>query len=306
MALFLGVDGGQSGTVAMVGDESGRVLGVGQGPAIRHDGALATAIDVALKAAGGFGPIFEAACFGLSGGTAGREASIREQVRAERYVFTHDAAIALTGALDGKPGIIVIAGTGSIAFGRNAEGREARAGGWGYIFGDEGGAFDLVRQAVRAALRQEEGWGSPTVLREMLLTETGSESANDLMHRFYTPGYPRERIAALAPMIDHAATAGDAVAQDLLKSAAQELAGLAGVVRRRIFSTEERVELSYSGGVFRSEVLLARFRMLVELDERNSCIAPLRCPAAGALMEAYRAAGVHCSLKIVGQLQFDK
>lgn len=293
MPQFLGVDGGQSGTVALVGDGTGRVIGVGHGPAFRYDGAL----EAALKAAGGFGGSFEAACFGLSGGTTGNEAAIREQVRAERYLFTHDAAIALTGALGGKPGIIVIAGTGSMAFGRNADGREARAGGWGYIFGDEGGAFDLVRQALRAALRQEEGWGAPTVLREMLLAEAGSASANEMMHRLYTPEYPRERIAAFAPLIDGAAAAGDAVAQDLLKSAAQELAGLAGVVRRQIFSPEERVEFSYGGGVFRSEVLLARFRMLVELDELNSSVAPLHCPAAGALIEAYRAAGVECQLQ---------
>ena len=296
MRLFLGVDGGQSGTVAMVGDETGRVIGVGHGPAFRYDGAL----EEALKATGGFGVGFQAACFGLSGGTTGREAVIRELVRAERYVFSHDAAIALSGALDGKPGVIVIAGTGSIAFGRNAEGREARAGGWGYIFGDEGGAFDLVRQALRAALRQEEGWGSPTVLREMLLAETGSKSANELMHRFYGPEYPRERIAELAPVIDRAAAAGDAVAQDLFKSAAQALAGLAGMVRRQIFLAEEPVPVSYSGGVFHSEVLLARFRMLVELDESNSCVAPLHCPAAGALIEAYRAGGV------VARLQSDK
>lgn len=293
MPLFLGVDGGQSGTVAMAGDETGRVIGVGQGPAFRHDGALAEA----LEADGGFGASFQAACFGLSGGTAGREAAIREQVRAERYVFTHDAAIALTGALDGNPGIIVIAGTGSIAYGRNAEGRETRAGGWGYIFGDEGGAFDLVRHALRAALWQEEGWGAPTVLREILLSETGSKNANELMHRFYTPDYPRERIAALAPVIDRAAAAGDAVAQDVLKSAAQALAGLAGVVRRQIFSSGEPVPVSYSGGVFRSAVLLARFCMLVELDESSSCVAPLHCPAAGALIEAYRAAGVGCQLQ---------
>jgi len=293
MRLFLGVDGGQSGTVVTVGDETGRVIGTGHGPAFRHEGAL----EAALKAASGFGASFEAACFGLSGGTEGREAAIREQVRAERYVFSHDAAIALTGALGGQPGVIVIAGTGSIAYGRNAEGREVRAGGWGYIFGDEGGAFDLVRQALRAALRQEEGWGSPTVLREMLLAETGSKSANELMHRFYGPEYPRERIAELAPVIDRAAAAGDAVAQDLLKSAAQSLAGLAGVVRGPIFSSSEPVSVGYSGGVFRSEVLLARFRMLVELDESNTCVAPLHCPAAGALIEAYRAAGVDCKLQ---------
>src|SRR5947209_3167873 len=83
---------------------------------------------------------------------------------------------ALAGATRSGQGIITIAGTGSIAFGRNPAGRTARAGGWGYIFGDEGGGFDIARQATRAILRLEEGWGPPTALRETLLAATGSET----------------------------------------------------------------------------------------------------------------------------------
>src|SRR5258708_21745706 len=107
-------------------------------------------------------------------------------LRVDRLTVAHDGFIALAGATAGAPGIIAIAGTGSFCFGRNASGRTARAGGWGYIFGDEGGGFDLTRQALRAALRMEEGWGPPTVLRQRLLEATGAADANDLLHRFYT------------------------------------------------------------------------------------------------------------------------
>jgi N-acetylglucosamine kinase-like BadF-type ATPase len=293
MRWFLGVDGGQSGTVATIGDESGRVAGVGRGPACRHPGA----IEEAVKAAGGEGMAFESACFGLSGGQPELESRARGAVRAERYTFTHDAEIALTGALAGEPGVIVIAGTGSMAFGRNAAGKEARAGGWGYIFGDEGGAFDLVRGALRAALRQEEGWGPPTMLRELLLAAGQAPNANALMHRFYTSGFPRERIGAFAALVDSAASGGDRVAQELLKGAAQALATIAGVVRGRLFEPGEPVTLSYAGGVFHSPILLARFGMLVELEDGNRFAAPLHGPAAGALIEAYRAAGITCTLK---------
>jgi N-acetylglucosamine kinase-like BadF-type ATPase len=86
---------------------------------------------------------------------------------------TNDAVIALAGASAGGPGIITISGTGSIALGRNAEGRGARAGGWGYVFGDEGSGFDVARQAVRAALRMEEGWGPATCLRGVLMEAAG-------------------------------------------------------------------------------------------------------------------------------------
>jgi len=110
-------------------------------------------------------------------------------------MVTSDAFIALSGATAGGPGLVAIAGTGSIAFGRNAAGRTARAGGWGYLFGDEGGAFSIVRQALRAALRHEEGWGAPTELRPALLEATGAASANDLLHRLYTAEFTRQRIA---------------------------------------------------------------------------------------------------------------
>jgi N-acetylglucosamine kinase-like BadF-type ATPase len=95
----------------------------------------------------------------MSGGPEDKRAILERIVRADRWVITHDAAIALSGATASGNGILVISGTGSMAWGRNAKGESARAGGWGYVFGDEGSAFDIVRQAVRAALRMEEGWG---------------------------------------------------------------------------------------------------------------------------------------------------
>ena len=165
MRLYLGVDGGQSSTTALIGDESGRVLGTGRaGPCNHaaagegrrkfiaaltdsvHDAALAADLNESLT--------FAAACLGLSGGPDDKDALARELIRAEHYLITHDAHIALAGATGGGPGIITIAGTGSIAFGRNAAGQIARAGGWGYVFGDEGSGFDLVRQSLRRATRR--------------------------------------------------------------------------------------------------------------------------------------------------------
>ena len=306
MRLFLGVDGGQSGTTALIGDENGRVIGEGHAGPCNHartgDGRrkfLAAVGESVVRAAAVFGeasPIFAAACLGLSGGPDDKDTLAREAVRAEHYLITHDAAIALAGATAGEPGMVVIAGTGSIAFGRNAAGKTARAGGWGYMFGDEGGAFDLVRQALRAVLRNEEGWGTRTVLREALLEATGARDADDLLHRFYTDEYPRDRVSALARLVDDAARAGDSVASDILGSAAQALGTIAAAVRRQLFTLESDVDIRYSGGVFASEHLLARFRMLVELEDGNRVSAPQYGPAAGALLEAYRIGGVGVKL----------
>jgi N-acetylglucosamine kinase-like BadF-type ATPase len=303
--LFLGVDGGQSGTTAMVGDETGRVVGVGRGGPCNHVGEsegrerFLRAVSGCLRQAGFEGTQFEAACLGFSGGAADKDAYVRQLIKAKHYVVTHDAFVALIGATAGEPGIVTIAGTGSIAFGRNREGKTARAGGWGYVFGDEGGGFDLVRQALRATLRHEEGWGPKTKLRDTLIAAAGATSANDLLHRFYTDEYPRERVAAFSKLLDRTARDGDAVAREILLAGAQQLATLATAVRAQIFGGIVACRISYLGGVFRSEILLSRYRMLMELAEGNRVAEPVFGPAAGALIEAYRVAGLTIELKDV-------
>jgi N-acetylglucosamine kinase-like BadF-type ATPase len=308
MPLFLGVDGGQSSTTALIGDEHGRILGRGVAGPCNHaagvegrakfERAIAGSLAAACREAD-FDPAgvsFASACFGLSGGPDDKREILADTVRAERLIVTHDAAIALSGATASGQGIVTIAGTGSIAFARNAAGQTARAGGWGYIFGDEGGAFDLVRQALRAALRMEEGWGPPTVLRQILLDRTGCASVNQALHLFYTPDWPRSRVAELAPMVDAAAAEGDAAARHILENAAQDLALLSASVRSRLWRPGDSVDVAYIGGVFRGRTLLERYRILVELDEGNRCAPPLRGPAEGALLEALRAAGVRAEL----------
>ena len=305
MKLFLGVDGGQSGTTALVGDETGRVVGVGRGGPCNHVGKAEGrekffgALRGCLREAGFEGAAFEAACLGFSGGAEDKEAYVRELISAKHYVVTHDAFVALMGATAGEPGVVVIGGTGSIAFGRNREGKTARAGGWGYVFGDEGGGFDLVRQSLRAALRHEEGWGPKTALREALLSSAGATSANDMLHRFYTDEYPRERVAAFSKLVDRVARDGDAVAREILLAAAQQLATLASAVRLQIFDAGSLCCISYLGGVFRSAILLDRYRMLMELEDGNRVAEPVYGPAAGALIEAYRSAGLKVQLKDV-------
>jgi N-acetylglucosamine kinase-like BadF-type ATPase len=303
MSYFLGIDGGQSSTTALIGDAAGRVVGAGRGGPCNHvsgpEGrtkffhATAGCLRTACAEAGLNADTveFEAVCAGFSGGPADKEAYLRELVRSRRMILSTDAVIALSGATGGGPGIIAIAGTGSISYGRNADRKFARVGGWGYIFGDEGGGFDLTRQALRAMLRNEEGWGPPTMLRDMLLAETGASDANDLMHRFYTSEFPRPKIASYSRLVDEAARSGDAVARNILLNAAQQLATATSAVRSQLFEQREEVQVAWIGGVYRSEMLLERFRLLVELEDGNRVIAPRHGPAAGALIEAYAAAG---------------
>lgn len=311
MKLFLGIDGGQSSTTAVIGDENGRVLGYGRGGPCNHvktgdgrekfTGAILGCVNVACGQAGVAlsETRFAALCAGFSGGPADKDALLQELVPSEQTFVTHDGLIALSGATAGAPGIIAIAGTGQLSFGRNAEGRTGRAGGWGYIYGDEGGGFDLTRQALRAALRQHEGWGPRTALHDRLLRETGAADANDLLHRFYSSEYPRPRIARFSRLVDEVAREGDAVALSILTSAAQQLAGYAAAVYSQLFREPESVVVAPIGGVWKSELIRERFQQLVELTDGQRLMEPRYGPAAGALLEAYRLAGLAVTLSDV-------
>jgi N-acetylglucosamine kinase-like BadF-type ATPase len=302
--LYLGIDGGQSSTVALIGDEHGVVLGVGQagpcnhvkargGPAKLRRGVLG-AVGAAWRHSPNGGkrlPFFESAFFGMTGGPEDKAAILAEIIRARNIEVTHDAVTALVGATQGRPGIIVISGTGSICFGMNERGQNARAGGWGFIFGDEGSSFDIARRGLRAALAMEEGWGPATALRDAVLKFSGTRSMNDAMHLWYTDDFPRSRVASFSRLIDQAAREGDRVARGILREAAAQLSSLVSRVRPRIFKRNEEAIVSYIGGTWKSRIVLDRFRKLVRAQGPNRVMAPALGPAAGALLAAYRAAG---------------
>src|SRR5258705_12649727 len=143
MRLFLGVDGGQSGTTAVIGDETGRVLGTGEAGPCNHAAAgegrakLERAVLGSVAAACAQAGLdaatveFEAACFGMSGGPDDKGEILGGILRTGRLIVTNDAVIPRAGAPTGGVGIITSAGTGAVGFGRNRAGPSARGGGWG-------------------------------------------------------------------------------------------------------------------------------------------------------------------------------
>ena len=148
----------------------------------------------------------------------------------------------------------------------------------------------MVRQAVRAALRNEEGWGPETTLRSLFLEQSGASTMNDWVHRYYAERRPTDAIASLAPLVDRAAAEGDETAGKVLRKAGRELAELALGVRRQLFAAGEAVPIAYSGGVFQAAQVLTAFRSrLTEAGTGpNTVIAPRRSPAHGALLRACR------------------
>jgi N-acetylglucosamine kinase-like BadF-type ATPase len=287
--LFLGVDGGQSSTTALVADAAGRVLGIGNDGPCNHVQSAAEGRDKFIRviggcvraACGGDIPRFRAACLGFSGGPADKEQILREMLHVDSLSVTTDARIALTGATAGGAGIITVAGTGSISFGRDSSGRTVRAGGWGYAFGDEGGGYDIARKALRAVLKQHEGWGPSTSLHDRMLAATAAGDANQMLHMFYTADWPRKRIATLAKLVDAEAEAGDETAIAILDQTAEALALFTNAVRHQL---EDPRQVSPIGSVWRSRILTASFKRRMD---GFPFVAPLLGPAAGALLEAF-------------------
>jgi N-acetylglucosamine kinase-like BadF-type ATPase len=308
--LYLGVDGGQTSTVALIADQTGRILGRGKGGPCNHVGPaegrarFLSAVGDSLREACVEAGItreavsFASVCLGFSGGPKDKDTYVRELIRSERYYVTHDAEIALEGATEGSPGIIIIAGTGSMSYGRNSEGRAARAGGWGYAFGDEGGAFYLARQVLRAALAFEEGWGQPTRLYTKLLEAAGTESADEILRRFYA-GQQRSVIASYASLLDQAEREDDEVARLILTEGGGELAKYVQHVHDALFRSGESVEIAYIGGVFQSDLLRSVFVDRVKMVIGSVAHRPKLSPAAGALLRSLREDSVTASLSDV-------
>ena len=291
----------------MIGDAGGRVLGRGSAGPCNHVSAgearakflrtIGECVSAAREAAGIAGNVrFRAACFGMSGGPRDKEALLREVVDADQWLVTHDGLIALSGALAGDDGIVAIGGTGSLIFARQGS-RTMRAGGWGYVFGDEGGAFWIVREALRAALRYEEGWAGETMLYPLLLEATGAASMNAVLHLFYTPEWPRSRVARLAADVGRAAESGDRAAASILRNAGAKLAEFAAAARGVLWPAGEVVSASYIGGVFRDKVVLGAYTAVLESSGDVRVRPPIWGADAGALIEAYLLAGLRPSLR---------
>ena len=262
-SLVLGLNAGGTKTVALLARaEDGAVLGHGVGgPAnIRAVGAervaesLAEAVAGAFAAAGIARSTIGAAAIGAAGAArpddrAAVEGCLRVVVAAGCYAVTNDAAIALRAAVPSGPAILLIAGTGSIGYGRATDGREVRAGGWGYLLDDDGSAYAVGLAGLSAVLRAHDGRGPQTALSATMLAAWGLAAPEDLIGRVYRQPAPRDEIAALAPLVADAARAGDAVATNIIADAGAALGKLATATLRKLDApADTTVPLVTDGG----------------------------------------------------------
>jgi N-acetylglucosamine kinase len=298
MTFVVGIDGGGSGTTAVLASVDGAIVGtatagpsnfqtVGEATAI---GAVSAALTALLDTTGIQARDLLVVAAGLAGlHTAQDRARFASLIAAlvphSRVMICTDADIALAATAGAGPGIAVIAGTGSIALGRNCEGKTGRSGGWGYLIGDEGSAYALALEGLQAASRGLDGRASPTSLAGAFAHALGVDRFDDLLRPLYgPPPLTRRQIAQLAPLVTMCAVSGDAAARRLLRRAGQDLADLVVAVATTLQLGDQPFAVGCSGGVWRAGPLLeGPFRRRVLRALPLACIGPAAlAPAAGA------------------------
>jgi glucosamine kinase len=255
----LGIDGGGTATRAVVLDDRGDELGRGQaGPALTDGNggtieidALAAAAERAAEQAGLTLPV-AALCAGLAGVGHEAERAAVEAALAGRGIASTcrvvtDAEAALYDAFTDGPGILLIAGTGSIAWGRAEDGREARAGGWGALIGDEGSGYDIGLRGLRAAVRAADGRGAETELLARLTANLGIAGPEDLV--IWTASAAKSEIAGLAALVCDLARAGDAVAATIVDAAVASLTSHVAALVARLAPWNAPPGLALGGGL---------------------------------------------------------
>ena len=257
----LGIDAGGTKTVCLLADEQGRVVADARGGGANLQAAGELEVEKVLhqvmdEALGDRDIRPAAICLGIAGVDREDDAeAVRGIMRRigfkTRTLVVNDALVALVAGAGDRPGIVVVAGTGSIAYGRNAAGRAARAGGWGYALGDEGGGFWIGRLALAAVVRQFDGRGPQTLLTGLVLEQMQLGDPTHLIQAVYGSRLPRYAIAGIAPLVQRAADEGDAVAADIIQRAAVELGAAASSVIGRLEMRGDAFPTVLAGGVFR-------------------------------------------------------
>ena len=298
----LGIDAGGTKTVCLLADERGHVLAESRGGGANLQAAGELEVEKVLHrfmddAIGDRDVRPAAICLGIAGVDRDDDAeAVRGIMRRigfkTRTLVVNDALIALVAGAGDRPGVVVVAGTGSIAYGRDGSARAARAGGWGYLLGDEGGGFWIGRSALMSVVREFDGRGPHTILTDLVLAEMQLGNPTELIHAIYVRGLHRYAIASIAPVVQRAADEGDAVAAEIVERAASELAAAAASVITRLGMRGDAFPIVLSGGVFRGlPSLIGKVaRRVAEVAPRSDVSQLTVEPALGAVTLALAAA----------------
>jgi len=263
MRTIFGIDGGGTSTRLRFADGENSAIWEGVGEGINPNAVQPAAIAERLESlfSEGFGATglaardFTAGCMGVAGADRGPERKELERILRGRLAFTcpldiaSDPDIALVGGLKRLEGYLLIAGTGSIAIARLADGTRFRAGGLGHYLSDEGSAFFIGFQAIRRALRSAEGRDLPTAMLEPLIERFKLNNASEFVPFVYR-SFDKARIAGAADLVESHRASGDALAVSIMDEARDELAGLVASVHAEARGRIASPAILLSGGLF--------------------------------------------------------
>jgi N-acetylglucosamine kinase-like BadF-type ATPase len=295
--LILGIDGGGSKTRALVSDRAGTILGTGTAGTSNYQSvgfvaataALREAVAAALRQAhlDRQTPI-AAACFGLAG--VGRPPDhdlfrhwLDDYRIAQQQIIVNDAELVLAAGTPAGWGVALICGTGSICFGKAPNGMTARAGGWGYLLGDEGSGYAIALHALRLATQTADGRAAADGILSAVLQHWHLDEPSQLVSYIYRPEVSRTEIAMLARRVIDLAGAGDQDALGIVDAAAKELARLVAVVVQRLSLVESPLAL---GGGLLGENSCLRIHLLQHAGVPLGPVEYVDDPAVGALVLA--------------------
>ncbi len=297
MFYVLGIDGGGSKTVCILMNDKREILGRGEAGSSNYQTVGIEAAKYSIESAINKAIIekynikVDAICLGLAG--VGRSKDIEvvknivkdipiiSNIKPQNIIISHDALTALAGGIGNNVGIVVSAGTGSIVFGRNHRGETKRVGGWGYILGDEGGAYKIAVAGMQAALKSHDGREVFTSLVEDFKSHLGLNNIEELIEIIYRKGLSVKEIAALAPIVDNAAMSGDGVANMIIDDAVNELVKATVAVIDGIFVEGEFFEIVTTGSVWKGKCKIWE-RFANSIDSEMKVIFPRFEPVYGA------------------------
>lgn len=267
--LYLGVDGGGTKTHIVLLNHVGQIVaesvaGASNPLRVGIETAVSNILDAVYKACDEAN-LSRADIVSATAGLAGlRRADLRQRVK-ERLVerlrirkieVATDAEIALAGIGRNTPGIVIIAGTGSIAIGQNAKGERYSAGGWGPIAGDEGGGAGIALSALHRIAKASDGRGRPTAMSDLAVDYFRSGRIENLSVAIYAPQVDNARVAGFAKLVSEAAQDGDEVARDVLREAGNELGLAAKAVIERLRLQRSKLRIGLVGSVFKSGIMV--------------------------------------------------
>jgi N-acetylglucosamine kinase len=298
----LGIDVGGTKTVCLLADEEGTIVARARESGANLQGVGELGLEKVLHgvmeaALAGQSVTPAAICLGIAGVDRAEDQHVVRGIMDRigykaTILIVNDALIALQAGIGDAAGIVIVSGTGSIAYGRNVRGEAARAGGWGHVLGDEGSGYWIGRMALRAVVRRADGRGRETSLTPRLLGHFGLTQPAELIHRVYHEALAPSSIAALARYVQRARDEGDPVATGILDQAAEELVTAAAAVMKRLEMDRESFSFVLAGGMFHAVPWLRdQLMMLLPLVATHSRTIRLEDdPAVGAVQLALAAA----------------